>query len=96
MKIVLVEERPGQPCHEREFTSEVSKVGRDPIESHLVCDQSEWPMVSHRHAEFRPHGGRCLLADTSSKLVTVPAFLFVMFFMLFFATLLTLRAQDIG
>jgi ABC-type multidrug transport system ATPase subunit len=70
MKIVLVEERAGQSNPEREFTSEVIKIGRDPIESHLVFDQSEWPMVSRRHAEFRLRDGRCLIADTSSKFGT--------------------------
>ena len=70
MKIVLVEERAGQPYPEREFTSEVIKIGRDPIESHLVFDQAEWPMVSRRHAEFRLRDGRCLVADTGSKFGT--------------------------
>jgi ABC-type multidrug transport system ATPase subunit/predicted component of type VI protein secretion system len=70
MKIVLVEERSGQPYPEREFTSEVVKVGRDGLECHLVFDQSEWPMVSRRHAEFRLRDGRCSLVDTNSKFGT--------------------------
>src|SRR2546428_1047498 len=70
MKIVLVEERSGQPQPEREFTSEVVKVGRDGLECHLVFDQSEWPMVSRRHAEFRLRDGRCSLVDTNSKFGT--------------------------
>ncbi len=70
MKIVLVEERSGQPQPEREFIFEVVKVGRDGLECHLVFDQSEWPMVSRRHAEFRLQDGRCLLVDTNSKFGT--------------------------
>lgn len=70
MKIVLLEERAGQPYPEREFTSEVVKVGRDPIACHVIFDQGEWPMVSRRHAEFRLRDGRCLLADTGSRFGT--------------------------
>jgi ABC-type multidrug transport system ATPase subunit/pSer/pThr/pTyr-binding forkhead associated (FHA) protein len=70
MKLVLVEERAGQPYPEREFTSEVVKVGRDPIECHLVFDQTDWPMVSRRHAEFQLRDRRCLLVDTNSKFGT--------------------------
>lgn len=70
MKIVLLEERAGQKYPEREFTAEVIKLGRDPIASHIVYDQSEWPMVSRRHAEFRQRAGRCLIADTNSRFGT--------------------------
>jgi pSer/pThr/pTyr-binding forkhead associated (FHA) protein len=70
MKIVLLEERAGQPYPEREFTAEVIKIGRDPIACHIVYDQSEWPMVSRRHAEFRQRDGRCLIADTNSRFGT--------------------------
>jgi pSer/pThr/pTyr-binding forkhead associated (FHA) protein len=70
MKIVLLEERAGQPYPERAFTAEVVKIGRDPLECHIVFDQGEWPMVSRRHAEFRQRAGRCLLVDTNSKFGT--------------------------
>ena len=70
MKITLLEERPGQPYPEREFTSDVVKIGRDPIGSHVVFDQGEWPMVSRRHAEFRLRDGRCMLVDTGSRFGT--------------------------
>ena len=70
MKIILLEERAGQPYPERAFTAEVIKVGRDPIACHIVFDQAEWPMVSRRHAEFRQRAGRCLIADTSSRFGT--------------------------
>jgi len=70
MKIVLLEERAGQPYPERSFSAEVVKVGRDPLACHIVFDQGEWPMVSRRHAEFRQRDGRCLLADTGSRFGT--------------------------
>ncbi|HEV7397473.1 MAG TPA: FHA domain-containing protein [Pyrinomonadaceae bacterium] len=70
MKITLLEEHAGQPYPERSFTSEIVKIGRDPLECHVVFDQSDWPMVSRRHAEFRHREGRCLLVDTGSKFGT--------------------------
>lgn len=70
MKITLLEERAGQPYPERAFTSEIVKIGRDPIECHVVFDQGEWPMVSRRHAEFRQRDGRFLLVDTGSRFGT--------------------------
>jgi len=70
MKITLLEERAGQPYPERAFTSEIVKIGRDPLECHVVFDQGEWPMVSRRHAEFRQRDGRCLLVDTRSRFGT--------------------------
>jgi pSer/pThr/pTyr-binding forkhead associated (FHA) protein len=70
MKITLLEEHSGQPYPERSFTSEIVKIGRDPLECHVVFDQGDWPMVSRRHAEFRQREGRCLLVDTGSKFGT--------------------------
>ena len=70
MKIILLEDRAGQPYPERAFTAQVVKVGRDPIACHIVFDQAEWPMVSRRHAEFRQRAGRCLVADTGSRFGT--------------------------
>jgi len=71
MKIVLIEERNGQPQPpERSFEQEAVKVGRDPAECHIVFNQSEWPMVSRRHAEFRFKNGRCLIVDTNSSFGT--------------------------
>ncbi|HEX8494906.1 MAG TPA: FHA domain-containing protein [Pyrinomonadaceae bacterium] len=67
MKIVLIEERNNQQKPERTFEQMVMKIGRDPAECHLVFDQSEWPMVSRRHAEFRAKDGRCVLVDTNSS-----------------------------
>ncbi|HJU56550.1 MAG TPA: FHA domain-containing protein, partial [Pyrinomonadaceae bacterium] len=71
MKIVLIEERNGQPQPpERSYEQEAVKIGRDPAECHIVFNQSEWPMVSRRHAEFRFKNGRCLIVDTNSSFGT--------------------------
>lgn len=70
MKITLLEERAGEPFPERAFISEIVKIGRDPIECHVVFDQADWPMVSRRHAEFRQQEGQCVLVDTGSRFGT--------------------------
>lgn len=70
MKIVLAEERNGQQRPERVFDLATVKVGRDPSECQIIFDQTEWPMVSRKHAEFRLQGHACLLVDTNSKFGT--------------------------
>lgn len=70
MKIVLVEERNGQQGPERAFEQNTIKVGRDPAECLVVFDQTEWPMVSRKHAEIRFKDGRFLLVDTNSTFGT--------------------------
>ncbi|MDT4897687.1 MAG: transport system ATP-binding/permease protein [Acidobacteriota bacterium] len=71
MKIVLIEERNGQPLlPERTYEHPAVKIGRDPAECHIVFNQAEWPMVSRKHAEFRFKNGRCLLVDTNSSFGT--------------------------
>jgi ABC transport system ATP-binding/permease protein len=70
MKIVLVEERNGQIGPERAFEQSTIKVGRDPVECLIVFDQTEWPMVSRKHAEIRFKDGRFLLVDTNSSFGT--------------------------
>ncbi|MDT5123756.1 MAG: transport system ATP-binding/permease protein [Acidobacteriota bacterium] len=70
MKIVLIEERAGQPQPEHAYEHPTVKIGRDPSECHVVFNQAEWPMVSRRHAEFRFKNGRCLLVDTNSSFGT--------------------------
>jgi ABC-type multidrug transport system ATPase subunit/pSer/pThr/pTyr-binding forkhead associated (FHA) protein len=71
MKIVLIEERNGQPLQpERAYEHAAVKIGRDPAECHIVFSQSEWPMVSRKHAEFRFKNGHCLLVDTNSSFGT--------------------------
>jgi ABC-type multidrug transport system ATPase subunit/pSer/pThr/pTyr-binding forkhead associated (FHA) protein len=71
MKIVLIEERNGQPLQpERSYEHPAVKIGRDPAECHIVFNQAEWPMVSRKHAEFRFKNERCLLVDTNSSFGT--------------------------
>src|SRR2546425_8510812 len=70
MKIVLAEERNGQLAAERTFSSEIVLLGRDPAVCHFCFEQSRWPMVSRKHAEFHLREGRCLLADANSRFGT--------------------------
>ncbi len=70
MKIVLVEEHNGQAKPERAFEQQTIKVGRDPAECLVVFDQTEWPMVSRKHAEIRFKDERYLLVDTNSSFGT--------------------------
>ena len=70
MKIVLAEDRNGQLYGERTFTGDVVCIGRDPAVCHYVFSQTEWPMVSRKHAEFRLGEGRCLVADSNSRFGT--------------------------
>ena len=70
MKIVLVEERNGQAGSESAYEQPTIKVGRDPAECLIVFDQTEWPMVSRKHAEIRLKDDRYLLVDTNSSFGT--------------------------
>ncbi len=70
MKIVLAQERNGQKGPERSFEQPTIKIGRDPAECLVVFDQTEWPMVSRRHAEIRMKDSRYLLVDTNSSFGT--------------------------
>ncbi|MGB9179108.1 MAG: FHA domain-containing protein [Pyrinomonadaceae bacterium] len=70
MKLVLAEERNGQRRPERTFDLATVRMGRDPAECQVVFDQTEWPMVSRKHAEFRLQGHACLIVDTNSKFGT--------------------------
>lgn len=70
MKIVLVEERNGQQLNERTFAQAQVKVGRDPAECHIVFDQTQWPMVSRRHAELHLGPNGCQVVDTKSSFGT--------------------------
>jgi ABC transport system ATP-binding/permease protein len=70
MKIVLSEESNGQQKPERAYERPIVKIGRDPAECQVVFNQTEWPMVSRRHAEIRFKDGRYLLVDTNSSFGT--------------------------
>ena len=67
MKIVLIEERKGTPAAEHTFEQDTIRVGRDPNNCEIVFEQSLFPMVSRRHAEFRLHNGRCWVVDSNSS-----------------------------
>ncbi|HUE83975.1 MAG TPA: FHA domain-containing protein [Pyrinomonadaceae bacterium] len=67
MRIVVAEERNGQPQAERAFDSRTIKIGRDSSECEIVFGSDEWPMVSRRHAELRLETSRCLLVDLNSR-----------------------------
>src|SRR6266540_2941701 len=70
MKIVLAEDRNGQLHGERTFTGDVVCVGRDPAVCHYVFSQTDWPMVSRKHAAFRLGEGRCRVVDANSRFGT--------------------------
>jgi ABC transport system ATP-binding/permease protein len=70
MKIVLAEMRDQQLVGELAFDQNTVIVGRDPSQCHIVFDQSTWPMVSRRHAEFRLENDQWTLADNNSKFGT--------------------------
>ncbi|HEY8204742.1 MAG TPA: FHA domain-containing protein [Pyrinomonadaceae bacterium] len=70
MKIVLAEDRGGKLLGERAFTSDSVLVGRDPAACHYFFEQSKWPMVSRKHAEFRLVDGRWIVTDANSRFGT--------------------------
>jgi len=70
MKIILGEDRGGKLLNERAFTSETVLVGRDPAICHFFFEQSKWPMVSRRHAEFHLAGGNWMVSDAGSRFGT--------------------------
>jgi hypothetical protein len=67
MKIVFVEVRGGQEFGRREFEQTVIVAGRDPAVCDILFDQTEWPMVSRRHGEFRLVDGEWRLSDNKSS-----------------------------
>ncbi|HVF87356.1 MAG TPA: FHA domain-containing protein, partial [Pyrinomonadaceae bacterium] len=70
MKIVFVEMRGGQEFGRREFEQTVIVAGRDPAVCDILFDQTEWPMVSRRHGEFRLADGEWQLGDNNSSFGT--------------------------
>jgi ABC transport system ATP-binding/permease protein len=70
MKIVLSEESNGQQKPEHAYDRPIVKIGRDPAECQIVFNQTDWPMVSRRHAEIRSKDGRYILVDTQSSFGT--------------------------
>jgi len=70
MKIVFVEVRGEQELGRREFEHAVIVAGRDPAVCDILFDQTEWPMVSRRHGEFRLADGEWRLSDNNSSFGT--------------------------
>lgn len=70
MKIILAEVRDQALHNERAFDRPLVVVGRDPLQCDIVFDQTAWPMVSRRHADFRFTDGRWLLTDANSSFGT--------------------------
>ncbi|HVF28360.1 MAG TPA: FHA domain-containing protein, partial [Pyrinomonadaceae bacterium] len=70
MKIVFVEVRGGQEFGRREFEQTAVVAGRDPAVCDILFDQTEWPMVSRRHSEFRLVEGEWHLGDNNSSFGT--------------------------
>lgn len=66
MKIVLAEEKAGN-APEKSFQQEIIRVGRDTKDCQIVFDNTQFPMVSRRHAELRWTGGRWILFDLNSS-----------------------------
>ena len=67
MKIVLAEQRGGQPAAEQVFQEPVVRIGRDAGSCQVVFDNTQYPMVSRRHAEIRMQNGQWILEDTGSS-----------------------------
>jgi ABC transport system ATP-binding/permease protein len=66
MNIVLVEERAGGG-KEHSFNKDVVTFGRDAYECDIAFDNTQYPMVSRKHAEIRFHEGRWFVADLGSS-----------------------------
>ncbi len=70
MKIVLAEERNGRSTPEQSFNQEIVRIGRDPNDCQIVFDNTQFPMVSRRHAELQWRGGQWFLHDLNSTFGT--------------------------
>lgn len=66
MKIVLVEEQT-ENGSEKSFQQEVIRIGRDTNDCQIVFDNTQFPMVSRRHAELRWTSGKWMLSDLNSS-----------------------------
>lgn len=67
MKIVLAEERAGENLPEQSFNQAVIAVGRNAVECEIVFENTQYPMVSRKHAELRHQGGKWFLLDLNSS-----------------------------
>ena len=66
MKIFLAEDRAGQKQSEHGFDRPIIKIGRDKTECQVIFDDTNWPMVSRKHAELRLENARYILVDLQS------------------------------
>lgn len=66
MKIILAEEYSGKNS-EQTFDQPVILIGREPNECRIIFDNSQFPMVSRRHAELRFTNGQWILSDLNSS-----------------------------
>lgn len=69
MKIILAEEYSGKNS-EQVFEQPVILIGREPTECRIIFDNSQFPMVSRRHAELRFTNGQWVLHDLNSSFGT--------------------------
>lgn len=67
MNIILAEERRGESLPEQSFAKSVILIGRDAFECDMPFDNTQYPMVSRRHAELRWQDGRWFLIDLNSS-----------------------------
>lgn len=68
MNIILAEERPrGVQLQEQSFSQGVILVGRDAFECDIAFDNSQFPMVSRKHAELQWHDGKWIVVDLNSS-----------------------------
>lgn len=66
MKIILAEEYSGKNS-EQVFEQPIILIGREPNECRIIFDNSQFPMVSRRHAELRFTNGQWILSDLNSS-----------------------------
>lgn len=71
MKIILAEQRPGEQAAEQSFDQAVVLIGRDANECDIAFDNTQFPMVSRKHAELRWQDGKWIIVDLNSSYGTL-------------------------
>ena len=67
MKIILAEERAGENLPEQSFNQAVITFGRNVVDCEIAFDNTQYPMVSRKHAELRHQNGKWSLVDLGSS-----------------------------
>ena len=67
MKIVLAEDRKGESLPEQSFNQAVINIGRNAVECEIAFENTQFPMVSRKHAELRHQNGKWILIDLKSS-----------------------------